>query len=460
MTSFPFRPFQAEDVNAIRSQGRNARHVALWHEPGLGKSLMSIAVQEDRGYVGTSAAIICPAHLKLNWIAEWRAWKDDATCPLVMSYHEAMTTTYGAGSDLLIKHRGHITVDEAHMLKRKESQRAQAIIKVLHATESVIMLSGTPAPNGRPNELWTAASVLAWDRLRALGIKTYEQYCKRFCGGIPGQWNGTRVAELATLQACFAERAYRRYKSDCLPELPPKVYRVVPFARPPEVERENLLLVERVDSLLGDGSGTGWLETQTPETLLTMLSTSEGMGAYSNLLRLFAEAKARAAAEYIVGCLADGEKRLVVFGMHTALLETVGLACLEAGATVGWLHGGVPQSRREAAKLWFQDPANASKPMVMMCQYDAAGTGYTFTAATHCILLESPWTPGQEDQAADRLHRLGQLNSVLVDLLCVAGTLDEWRMRHVARKRDRVDLLTGRATVRAGGINLLGDLEP
>lgn len=454
MTAFPLRPFQAEDVNAIQQQGRNARHCALWHEPGLGKSLTAIAISEDRGYVGEAAAIICPAHLKLTWQAEWRKWKDDATCPVIASYHEAMH------NPAILAHRLNVIVDEAHFLKRKDSQRAQAIVASLQRIESVLLLSGTAAPNGRPIELYTAASLLCFDRLRKIGVTNFEAYGRKFCGGVPGEWNGFRVSEVSTLNACFAGRAYRRRKADVLPELPPKIYRVIPFARPPEVETENLALVARVDANLGDGSGSGWLENESPETLLTMLAATEGMGAYSNLLRLFAEAKARAAAEYVADCVRDGEKRLVVFGHHTQLLLTIRDACVATGATVGLLTGSVSQAVRQGAVDFFQSGVSGGA-VVLVCQYDAAGTGYTFTAADHCILAESPWTPGAEDQGVDRLHRIGQLGTVLVDCLCVAGTLDEWRMRHVARKRDRVALLEGRAVVRQSGPNLdlLGDLH-
>lgn len=98
------------------------------------------------------------------------------------------------------------------------------------------------------------------------------------------------------------------------------------------------------------------------------------------------------------------------------------------------------------------------EPYVLICQYDAAGTGYTFTAAQHAILVEHPWTPGQVDQAEDRLHRIGQAGSVLIDILCVAGTLDEWRANHISRKRERVDRLVDGKTLSGPNLDLLGEL--
>ena len=55
----------------------------------------------------------------------------------------------------------------------------------------------------------------------------------------------------------------------------------------------------------------------------------------------------------------------------------------------------------------------------------AMGIGINLTASSQAIFVESDWTPGVLSQAESRLHRLGQSDSVLVQYLVIAGSIDE-----------------------------------
>lgn len=442
--TFPLRPFQREDVASLTL----APKAALWWDPGLGKTLASIAAIVNSGVPFDQCLVICPAHLVLTWRAEWEKWLPGTTPPLVLSY--VFAARPHSNSDMWKKMR-FIVVDEAHYLKSLESKRSVAIVPRLHACPHVLLLSGTPAPNGRPIELYLTASIVCPDRLQSVGgcprTNALAYYIKTFCGHgmYPGDIKGTRPEGLPILKECFRGRAFSRTKAQCLPELPPKTYRTILLPSSPLVAEAEADLKRRVHDVHGDPTSddTTWLDGIEPAGLLQMLAaTPEGLGAYGNLLRLFAEAKAADAAAYVADCVRDGEKRLVVFGRHRGLLSAIGAAVVQAGGVVDFLWGGVDQEDRQAAVARFQKPVTGSQTChVLCCNYAAAGVGYTFTAATHVILAELPWTPGEVDQATDRLHRIGQTGNVLVDLICVEGTLDQWAARKIETKAARVSEL-------------------
>ena len=55
----------------------------------------------------------------------------------------------------------------------------------------------------------------------------------------------------------------------------------------------------------------------------------------------------------------------------------------------------------------------------------AGGSGLNLTAANYVILLDPWWNPAVENQATDRVHRIGQKNPVTVYRLIASGTVEE-----------------------------------
>lgn len=75
---------------------------------------------------------------------------------------------------------------------------------------------------------------------------------------------------------------------------------------------------------------------------------------------------------------------------------------------------------------------------VFVGQILAAGTAITLTAASEVTIVEPSWVPGENRQAIDRAHRLGQQDSVLASFLYLPNTLDARIMGVFRRKAGEI----------------------
>ncbi len=64
----------------------------------------------------------------------------------------------------------------------------------------------------------------------------------------------------------------------------------------------------------------------------------------------------------------------------------------------------------------------------------AAGTAITLTASDRVYFVEQEWVPGDNTQAAQRCHRIGQTKSVNAIFVTISGSLDEKIGAILARK--------------------------
>ena len=103
------------------------------------------------------------------------------------------------------------------------------------------------------------------------------------------------------------------------------------------------------------------------------------------------------------------------------------------------LTGGTPD-RLKPVQAFQNAPGRA----IMLVSLKAAGTGITLHAADYVFLLDPWWNPAVEDQAIDRVHRLGQTNTVFVYRLVTAGTIEERIQALKAEKKSLFDRIVGR----------------
>ena len=130
-----------------------------------------------------------------------------------------------------------------------------------------------------------------------------------------------------------------------------------------------------------------------------------------------------------------GVVKAVVFSQFVQFLDVIQAAANDAGFTTCRLTGGTSANGRERVIRSFQSHAPDS-PEVIFVSLKAGGVGINLTAASRVYLLDPWWNPAVEEQAMDRVHRLGQTRDVEVVRFAAEDTIEERMMELQARKRE------------------------
>ncbi|VAX32277.1 Uncharacterized ATP-dependent helicase YwqA, partial [hydrothermal vent metagenome] len=86
------------------------------------------------------------------------------------------------------------------------------------------------------------------------------------------------------------------------------------------------------------------------------------------------------------------------------------------------LHGSIPASRRKKIIERFQ--GSEYVPFFVL-SVKAGGVGLNLTEANHVIHFDRWWNPAVENQATDRVFRIGQTKKVIVHKFITKGTVEE-----------------------------------
>jgi SNF2 family DNA or RNA helicase len=129
------------------------------------------------------------------------------------------------------------------------------------------------------------------------------------------------------------------------------------------------------------------------------------------------------AVEMIEEIMGNGEP-VVVFTQFREVLKCLAARLTAKGLAHRELHGDVPiPDRQEVVRSWATDAA-AGQPQALICMIQVAGVGLNMTAASKCIFLDKLFVPKLNEQAEDRLHRIGAKETVQIFDLQMRGTIE------------------------------------
>ncbi|KAL1915829.1 uncharacterized protein VTP21DRAFT_6217 [Calcarisporiella thermophila] len=123
--------------------------------------------------------------------------------------------------------------------------------------------------------------------------------------------------------------------------------------------------------------------------------------------------------------------KVIVFSQFTCMLDLVEESLKKEGFIYSRYDGSMSAQARERSIEMLQTRAEVT---VMLVSLKSGSLGLNLSAANHVILLDVWWNPAIEDQAIDRVHRIGQRHPVFVTKLSIEDTV-EARIKQLQEKK-------------------------
>jgi SNF2 family DNA or RNA helicase len=430
------RPYQKLGVGWLKFLGEWGLGACLADDMGLGKTVQLLAFVlhlAQEGRLEAPILLICPTSVMGNWEREVKKFSPSLQVhvhhgnrrPKGRNFVEAVQTKQIVISNYALVQRDSkdlkriqwqgLVLDEAQNIKNPEAKQTQAIREL--TAQFRIALTGTPVEN-RLGELW---SILDFLNPGYLGAKNFFQ--RRFA--IPIEKYADR-SSLKSLRALVQPFILRRLKSDPLiiQDLPEKQENTVFCPLTPE----QAALYEKIvnESLEKIEESTGIQRRGVVLATLVKLKQicnhpSHFLGDKSELLDR--SGKLSRLEEMLEEVLAEDDRALIFtqFAEWGGLLQRYLHERLKS--EVFFLYGSTSKNQREGMIDRFQhDPQG---PRLFILSLKAGGTGLNLTRANHVFHFDRWWNPAVENQATDRVFRIGQTKNVQVYKFVCTGTLEE-----------------------------------
>ncbi|XP_053900515.1 transcription termination factor 2 isoform X2 [Malaclemys terrapin pileata] len=127
-------------------------------------------------------------------------------------------------------------------------------------------------------------------------------------------------------------------------------------------------------------------------------------------------------------------QKSVVVSQWTSMLKIVAVHLERQGLKYATVDGSVnPKQRMDLVEEFNNNPKG---PRVMLISLLAGGVGLNLIGGNHLFLFDMHWNPALEDQACDRIYRVGQKNDVVIHRFVCEETVEEKISQLQTKKKD------------------------
>ena len=417
------RPYQKEGIKWIKYLYDNKLGGCLADDMGLGKTVQTIGVltliypKEKK-----PTLIVMPRSLLFNWQNEIKRFAPQLS---VYTYyaqerdiksamkHQVILTTYAIvrnDVETFSKQMFHyVILDESQNIKNTTTQTTQAafLLKADHR----LALSGTPVENNL-SELYSLFRFLNPTMFGSL-----EDFNSRYAA--PIQKDNDKDTLLALRRKIFPFML-RRLKRDVLKDLPDRIEQTLYVEMTKEqhdfYEKRRIYYLQQVrQTIAAEGiNKSQFVMFQALNELRRIASIPESLSDGH-----IKSPKLELLCETLLEAVANGHKTVVFFNFIAGIeqmserldAEGIDYACMT----------GSTRDRKSIVERFQNDP----HCMVMLMTLKTGGVGLNLTAADTVFIFEPWWNKAAEEQAINRLHRIGQTAKVLSYSLITQQSIEE-----------------------------------
>jgi SNF2 family DNA or RNA helicase len=437
------RSYQVDGVNWLERLRTMHLNGILADDMGLGKTLQAIiaVTQSQIDYPNTICIVVCPTSLVYNWKEEFSKFNPTLKTLAVdgtpaqrkklqteIKKHDVIITSYSLLQKDIEFYKtipfGYAILDEAQHIKNRGTRNAKSV-KMIQAAHRLI-LTGTPIENSL-EELWSL-----FDFLMPGLLSNYDRFVEKYIRN-PSQPNGRNLEALRRKVSPFI---LRRMKKDVLSDLPP-VSEIVYHCHLSDVQKE--LYQSYAESARKELSQLVKKEG-FDRVQIHVLATLTRLKQICCHPAIFAKEKAECgdSAKYdmlmeLLQTLIEGKHKTVIFSQYTRMLNIMRNDLQQMHIPFEYLDGS-SKNRLDIVKQFNED---ANVP-VFLVSLKAGGSGLNLVGADTVIHYDMWWNPAVENQATDRVHRIGQKNSVSAYKLITLDTIEEKILQLQDRKKGLV----------------------
>ncbi len=431
------KSYQMDGVKWLTAMRKLGLGCCLADDMGLGKTVQAIAycdtvikpaTRTTKPSPHSPILIVCPTSVLENWKREFETFAPHLCCTryygakpkretLDIHNGDVILTTYA----LLLRdeelfcsvHWEAIIFDEAQMIKNKNTKLWHSAKKL--AGEHRIAISGTPVEN-HLGELW---SIFDWLNEGYLG--TLSSFSKRF-DGKQGEDEENPFSSVKTVVEPFVLRRTKQEQKLAW-HLPEKKEAVLYTSLTQEQRTLYQAVVEDTIDTMHDLSpderkgvffrGMTHLK-QICNHPAHYLDERQPLAGRSGKWNQFIEK---------VADLLIAKKRIVIFTQYKKMGYLIQQGIKEAfDLEVAFLNGAMSMNNRYETVNKFN---NGKTAPILLVSIRAGGTGLNMTGATEVIHYDRWWNPAVDQQASDRVYRIGQKKQVTIHSLTTKETIEE-----------------------------------